>query len=72
MKCVVCDTEITTVFYSMLNGIGDVDVYCEPCYSKVFLDNHSMTNCNDSKEVACECGKEKHGFASHSNWCGKA
>lgn len=20
----------------------------------------------------CECGKDKHGFASHSNWCGKA
>jgi len=21
--------------------------------------------------IACECGKEKHGFASHSYWCPK-
>lgn len=34
------------------------------------------TNCTKAKEtkkdVECECGKDKHGFASHSEWCGKA
>jgi hypothetical protein len=25
-----------------------------------------------SKTPICECGMEKHGFANHSNWCGKA
>jgi hypothetical protein len=24
------------------------------------------------KLKACECGADKHGFASHSNWCPKA
>lgn len=23
----------------------------------------------ESVTGACECGKDKHGFASHSNWC---
>ena len=23
------------------------------------------------KSIECECGKEKHGFASHSGWCPK-
>lgn len=26
---------------------------------------------DESKEKACECGKDKHGFASHSDWCPK-
>lgn len=25
---------------------------------------------NETKSV-CECGKDKHGFANHSNWCPK-
>lgn len=25
----------------------------------------------EKKDVECECGKEKHGFASHSTWCPK-
>lgn len=24
---------------------------------------------NKPSQPVCECGKEKHGFASHSNWC---
>lgn len=23
------------------------------------------------KEKVCECGKDKHGFANHSDWCPK-
>lgn len=29
-----------------------------------WLDAHSPTHAK-----ACECGKEKHGFASHASWC---
>lgn len=30
----------------------------------------SETQSTDTpKAIVCECGKEKHGFASHSNWC---
>lgn len=26
----------------------------------------------DKKDVDCECGKDKHGFANHSRWCPKS
>lgn len=42
------------------------------------LDNIEMNEPPKSSDIVdsliltrCECGKEKHGFASHSTWCKK-
>lgn len=33
------------------------------------LDSDGIVRVNEDKVLKCECGKEKHGFASHSSWC---
>ena len=30
-----------------------------------------VQNKNELQKAVCECGKDKHGFASHSRWCQK-
>lgn len=53
---------------------GKWDVPQEPV--KVFVDwrfsrpgTGGGAGGNQPKQKVCECGKEKHGFASHANWC---
>lgn len=34
--------------------------------------NIGIDHQSSKPDPVCECGADKHGFASHSNWCGKA
>lgn len=74
MNCLVCANEINGVFYSSLDHKGELEIYCYGCYQKVVLDNYPHMNAQGTLVGGekCECGKEKHGFASHSQWCPKS
>lgn len=74
MNCLVCADDIKDTFYASLDNVGNLETYCFRCYSKNVLDNYPdmIAAPIKVKENGCECGKEKHGFASHSNWCGRA
>ena len=53
------------------NDRGNIEGYVE----KRFMLNHKMSAhtpesvAGSVTAIACECGKDKHGFASHSSWC---
>jgi hypothetical protein len=74
MNCIVCANEIHHVFYTTVDNKGNIDTYCFGCYSVAILDNHEgmVDGGGTNFGGTCECGKEKHGFASHSNWCDMA
>ena len=71
MTCLVCGNPIVAIFYTSGNSAGNFDIYCTTCYAKNILDNYPGMNSSGTNVVksVCECGKEKHGFASHSSWC---
>jgi hypothetical protein len=71
MTCVVCSDSINNMFYISVTYEDDVDTYCSSCYLKTILDNFPGMKSSGTNVVksVCECGKEKHGFASHSCWC---
>ena len=73
MNCLVCANDILDVFYSAFDNKGCLEIYCYRCYQKNVLESHpGMIDGGGTKLVIkCECGKDKHGFAMHSNWCPK-
>jgi hypothetical protein len=44
------------------------------CFDNYFVNTISSEQLDNAmgltKLKICECGREKHGFASHSQWCG--
>lgn len=74
MNCLICANDIRNVFYTTVDSQGNVDTLCYKCYSISVLDNYPEMKDNGGTKVLsiCECGKDKHGFASHSSWCKKA
>lgn len=53
---------------SLIYGKSYFDFYessFSKTYAAIWVDDPAPTS------KACECGKEKHGFASHSTWCPK-
>jgi hypothetical protein len=72
MTCNVCGSPLIN-FCATVDGNGNFYYYCGPCYQKNVVDNQEgskMPELTDVK-VVCECGKDRHGFASHSVWCAK-
>jgi hypothetical protein len=51
-------------------GAGFMFYLATKSVSGIFDENDLDSIRSESKSVPkCECGKEKHGFASHANWC---
>jgi hypothetical protein len=74
MTCVVCMDAIKNMFYTSVDGRGQVDTYCYTCYHKAILDNYTgMKDGGGTKtnETKCECGSDRVGSPKHSNWCPK-
>lgn len=73
MNCFSCTIPIWDIFFSSARVDGSFDFYCHTCYEReVIGENQGMIGDGTTIKTKCECGKEKHGFASHSNWCEKA
>jgi len=64
MICTECG-RATEVEYR-LTALNCNDVLCESCWKNQF------TSPCPTNELKCECGAEKCGFNSHSEWCLKA
>ena len=62
---------VKTVGLPQAGAIGSTCVYTVPTSgpATVHLPPGMVISVHTPKKKSCECGKEKHGFASHSDWC---
>ena len=71
IECHYCKTGAVQFRAVNVNLTGDMIFCCESCYSKYFIDNFEELDKQLSRQKLCECGKDKHGFACHTDWCPK-
>lgn len=74
ITCERCSKGIVK-FYSSVGPNGVLNLYCESCYSKIFLDNFSDMNAPIGTDIfdiefKCECGTKNPLGMGHSHWCG--
>ena len=76
-RVTIFDGLVYTVAYRVHNCV-DYDGLASDCvgFKWIYIDTKEddLTEIDSESIVSkidCECGKEKHGFASHSRWCPK-
>jgi hypothetical protein len=72
MICLVCNDPIINMFYTAVDGKGNIETYCYNCYHRKILDNYTGMSEPEGINVAmpvCECGTKNRCGSGHSGWC---